>query len=295
MKFGAVLPTQEIGSDPVALRDYAQAVEGLGYRHLLVYDHVLGVKHDRRQPPLYGPYTEQDAFHEPFVLFGYLAAVTSRIEFATNVLVLPQRQTALVAKQAVEVSLLSGGRLRLGVGTGWNYVEYEALGLGYADRGSRLTEQIEVLRTLWREAVVDFDGRHHRIDRAGILPRPSSPIPVWCGGKTMPAIRRAARLADGFMFGTARPSVFEQAQVALDLVVQAGRDPAEFGLEAVIDYMDGAAAWERALSDWEKLGGTHFSIRTISTAAEWMGVQAPDFSSPREHIAALERFASICM
>ncbi len=295
MKFGAVLPTQEIGSDPIAIRDFAQAVEELGFHHLLAYDHVLGAERHDREPPLTGPYSEQDAFHEPMVLFGYLAAVTDRIEFATGILVLPQRQTALVAKQAAEVSLLSGNRLRLGVGTGWNYVEYEALGLDYARRASRLSEQIEVLRALWSEPIVDFRGEHHRVDRAGILPRPAAPIPVWCGGSTLPAIRRAARLADGFLFGSTRSSVFEQAPQALDLVAKAGREVAEFGLEAVIDFMEGPAAWDRALTDWQKLGGTHFSIRTISTAADWMRIQAPDFTSPSEHIEALERFASTCM
>jgi probable F420-dependent oxidoreductase len=295
MKFGVVLPTHEIGSDPTAIRDFVQAVEGLGYDHLLTYDHVLGAVRQNREPQLTGPYSEKDPFHEPFVLFGYLAALTTRIEFTTAILILPQRQTALVAKQATEVSLLSGGRLRLGVGTGWNYVEYESLGLAFESRADRLTEQIGLLRELWRSPAIDFHGQHHRIDRAGILPLPEVDIPIWCGGSSLPAIRRAAALADGFLFGSARPSVFEQAPIALDLVAQAGRDPEQFGLEAVIDVTAGEAEWERAARDWDKLGGTHFSIRTISTASEWMKIQAPNFGSVREHLDALERFAKTCL
>jgi probable F420-dependent oxidoreductase len=295
MRYGAVLPTQEIGTDPAAIRDFAQTVEGLGFDHLLAYDHVLGAIRDGREPPLTGPYSERDPFHEPLVLFGYLAALTTRLEFATAVLILPQRQTALVAKQAAEVSLLSGGRLRLGVGTGWNYIEYEALGMPFASRGARLTEQIRVLKALWREPAAEFSGTYHRIDRAGILPLPESPIPIWCGGSSVTAIRRAAEHADGFLFGSARPGVFDLAPRALDMAAAAGRDPGEFGLEAVIDYCADEAAWEQAAARWEKAGGTHFSIRTISTAAGWMKIQAPNFGSVREHLAALERFARVCL
>ena len=295
MRYGVVLPTQEIGTDPIAIRDFAQAVEGLGFHHLLAYDHVLGAVRENRDPPLTGPYSEHDPFHEPLVLFGYLAALTARLEFATAILILPQRQTALVAKQAAEVSLLSGGRLRLGVGTGWNYVEYESLGMPYASRGSRLTEQIGVLRALWSEPTVDFTGAHHRIDRAGLLPLPEARIPIWCGGNSEPAMRRAAEQADGFLFGSARSSVFEQAPRALELVAEAGRDPGEFGLEAVIDFSAGEGAWERTAARWEKAGGTHFSIRTISTASDWMKIEAPNLGSVSDHIDALERFARICL
>ena len=168
MKLGAVFPTTEIGTDPIVIRDFAQTAEDLGYSHILIYDHVLGAPHDDREPRLMGPYTENDAFHEPFVLLAYLAAATTRIELATGVIILPQRQTALVAKQAIELDLLSSGRFRLGVGLGWNFVEYEALGVPYAGRGARMEEQLEVIRRLWREPIVDFDGAHHRIDRAGL-------------------------------------------------------------------------------------------------------------------------------
>jgi probable F420-dependent oxidoreductase len=295
MKFGALFPTQEIGSDPVAIRDYAQAVEELGFDHLVGYDHVLGAVREPRDRPLTGPYDENDPFHEPFVLFGYLAAVTSRLEFVTGILVLPQRQTALVAKQAAEVSLLSGGRIRLGVGTGWNHVEYESLGTDFDTRAKRLTEQIPLLKRLWTEPVVDYTGAFHRVDRAGILPLPAKPIPIWCGGSSIPALKRAAEHADGFIWGSTRPNVFEQAPIVLEMVQTNGRDPEHFGLEAMVDYTAGEAEWERTLQDFEKVGGTHFSFRTIGTAAEWMKIDAPAFTSTSQHIQALERFAALCM
>ena len=174
MDLGAVFPTTQIGNDPAVIRDFAQTAEGLGYRRLITYDHVLGAVHADRDPPLPGPYTQDDPFHEPLVLFGFLAACTTVIELEAAVLVLPQRQTALVAKQAAEVDVLSAGRLVLAVGTGWNFVEYESLGMPFAARGRRLDEQVDLLRRLWREPVLDYRGEFHRIDRAGILPRPGT-------------------------------------------------------------------------------------------------------------------------
>ena len=198
MRLGAVFPTSDIGSDPGAVRDFAQGVEALGLTRLVTYDHVLGAEHADREPKLWGPYTERDAFHEPFVLFGYLAACTRTIELEVGVLVLPQRQTALVAKQAAEVAVLSGGRLRLGIGTGWNWVEYDSLGTEFGTRGARMTEQVEVLRRLWAEPVVTFEGRFHRIERAGILPRPAQTIPIWFGGSAEAQLKRAARLLEAY-------------------------------------------------------------------------------------------------
>ena len=190
MRTGVVFPQTEIGSDPVLVRDFAQAAEGLGYAHLLVFDHVLGAGLEHR-PGWSGAYAADDPFHEPFVLFGYLAGLTQRIELVTGVLVLPQRQTALVAKQAAEVDVLSQGRLRLGVGVGWNDVEYEALGEDFHDRGRRIEEQVSLLRALWTEPVVDFAGRWHRVPEAGINPLPvQRPIPVWFGGQAEPVLRR---------------------------------------------------------------------------------------------------------
>src|SRR6185437_9886180 len=200
MEIGVVYPQIELGEDPNAVRRIGKAVEDLGFDYLLAYDHVLGAVHDDRTPPLPGPYTERDPFHDPLVMFGYLAGITERIGLATGVLILPQRQTALVARQAADVDLLSGGRLRLGVGIGWNHVEYDALGQDFRTRGAREEEQVQLLRKLWSEPLVSFDGRFDHIDRACINPRPRRPIPIWFGGFVEAAYRRAARLGDGFIF-----------------------------------------------------------------------------------------------
>ena len=200
MKIGVVYPQIELGEDPNAVRRIGKAVEDLGFDYLLAYDHVLGAVHDDRTPPLPGPYTERDPFHDPLVMFGYLAGITERIGLATGVLVLPQRQTALVARQAADVDLLSEGRLRLGVGVGWNHVEYEALGQDFRTRGAREEEQIGLLRRLFVEPVVDFGGRFDRVDRAALIPKPARAIPIWLGGSGEKAFDRAARLADGFIF-----------------------------------------------------------------------------------------------
>ena len=215
MRLGAVLPTTEIGDDPVAIRDWAQAAESLGYSHLIAYDHVLGAVHDRREPKLWGPYTENDAFHEPFVLFGFLAAVTSRVELETAVIILPQRQAVLVAKQAAEIDVLSGGRLRLGVGTGWNHVEYESLGVDWEQRGKIFDAQISLLRELWGNPTVDHTDPFHRVDRAGIKPRPARQIPIWFGGGSKVAMRRAAKVGDGFTFAGSGRKIIEQSGLSV--------------------------------------------------------------------------------
>src|SRR5947209_8871183 len=201
MRLGVVFPQTEIGSDPVVIRDYAQAAESAGYDHLLVFDHVLGGKLERfdklgRRPP----YTDESPFHEVFVLFGYLGACTQRLELVTGIVILPQRQTALVAKQAAAVDVLSGGRLRLGVGVGWNPVEFEALGEDFKTRGRRVEEQVEVMRALWTNELVTFTGKYHRLSDAGINPLPvQRPIPIWMGGESEVVQRRMARIADGWM------------------------------------------------------------------------------------------------
>ena len=200
MQIGAVYPQIELRGDPSGVRRLGLAVEELGFDYLLAYDHVLGAVHADRTPELTGPYTEHDPFHDPFVMFAYLAAITERLQFATGILILPQRPTALVARQAADLDLLSGGRLRLGVGIGWNHVEYEALGQHFRTRGARQEEQIRLLRRLFTEPVVDFSGRFDRIDRAALVPKPLRPIPIWLGGSSEPAYDRAARLADGFIF-----------------------------------------------------------------------------------------------
>src|SRR3954451_10320303 len=200
MQIGVVYPQTELRGDPIAARRFGRAAEELGFDHLLAYDHVLGAVHAGRTRELTGPYDELDPFHDPFVLFAYLAGLTERLQFATGVIVLPQRPTALVARQAADLDLLSGGRLRLGVGIGWNHVEYEALGQDFRTRGARQEEQIGLLRRLWTEPVVDFSGRFDRLDRAALVPSPERPIPIWLGASGDKAFDRASRLADGFIF-----------------------------------------------------------------------------------------------
>jgi probable F420-dependent oxidoreductase len=291
MRIGAIFPTTEIGSDPEVIRDWSQAAESLGFGHVIAYDHVLGAVHADREPALAGPYTERDAFHEPLTLFAWLAGVTTRLELATGVLILPQRQTALVAKQAAEVDLLSGGRLRLGVGTGWNHVEYESLGVPFAGRGRRLDDQVALLRTLWRNDVVDVDEDHHRIDRAGILPRPARDIPIWFGGFTPPAFDRAGRLGDGFQFGAAGPAIRQQWEAVQGRLAAAGREGEPFGAEATIDFSAGPDAWASEAAAWKAAGGTHFSLRAMDTAAEFVGAKRVGYGGPSDYIDALERFA----
>jgi probable F420-dependent oxidoreductase len=294
MEFGVVFPTTQIGSDPVVIRDYAQTAEGLGYRRLLTYDHVLGAVHADRDPPLGGPYTEHDPFHEPMVLLGYLAACTTTLELEVAVLVLPQRQTALVAKQAAEVDVLSSGRLILGLGTGWNYVEYQSLGAAFDGRGRRLDEQVHVLRRLWREPVVDFHGEFHRIDRAGIAPRPvHGDIPIYFGGGGDAALRRAARSGDGFVFGSASPHTHERASQLRELLAERGRDPDAFPMETMIDYSLGPRAWAEQTAAWAASGGSTLSIRTMSTGAGYHRVPHAELSTPAAHIAALGEFMRI--
>lgn len=290
MHFGAVFPTTEIGNDPIAIRDFAQAAEALGYVRLTAYDHVLGADHADRTPPLTGPYTQHDAFHEPMVLFGYLAGLTSTIELATGVMILPQRQAVLVAKQAAEVDLLSGGRLVLGVGTGWNHVEYTALGTPFGARGRRMEEQVTVLRALWRDEMVDFDGEFHRVDRAALVPRPARRIPVWFGGSKEASLRRAARIGDGFIFGRSGPAVVEALGVLHTMLAVQDREPATFGSESIIDYAQGPEAWHQQAAAWDEAGGSIMSMRAMSTGAAYMKVPVPHFSSPADHIEALGVF-----
>jgi len=232
MDIGVVFPQVEIGQDPVAIRDYAQAVEATGYTHILAFDHVLGANPER-PGGWKGPYTYRHPFHEPFVLFGFLAGVTRRLGLATGILILPQRQTALVAKQAAAVDVLSGGRLRLGVAVGWNAVEFEALGENFKTRGKRIEEQIEVMRALWDKELVTLHGQWHHVPDAGINPLPiQRPIPIWMGGESPVVVQRAARLADGWM-PHFRPGPEAQATVDRlhESVKAARRDPSKFGIE----------------------------------------------------------------
>ena len=285
MKIGVVFPHQEIGDDPMVIRDWAQTAEGLGYSHITAYDHVLGAVHEDRTPKLMGPYTEEDAFHEPMVLFGFLAGCTSKIELTTGILILPQRQTSLVAKQVAEVDILSNGRMRLGVGTGWNFVEYDSLNEDYATRGKRQVEQIDVLRQLWTEPVVDYTGQWHRIDRAGIKPLPKKPIPIWFGGFTEVAFRRAAKIGDGFILGGSQKANLDITQQLRELVKAEGRDEADFGIEALLNYQSGEDAWRDEVEAWIDAKADYVAMR--ATGLRGMG---EGLASPQEHIDALKRY-----
>jgi len=285
MKIGVVFPHQEIGDDPMVIRDWAQTAEGLGYSHITAYDHVLGAVHEDRTPKLMGPYTEEDAFHEPMVLFGFLAGCTSKIELTTGILILPQRQTSLVAKQVAEVDILSNGRMRLGVGTGWNFVEYDSLNEDYATRGKRQVEQIDVLRQLWTEPVVDYTGQWHRIDRAGIKPLPKKPIPIWFGGFTEVAFRRAAKIGDGFILGGSQKANLAITQQLRELVKAEGRDEADFGIEALLNYQSGEDAWRGEIEAWIDARADYVAMR--ATGLRGMG---EGLASPQEHIDALKRY-----
>lgn len=283
MQIGLVYPQTEYPTDPAAVRDYAQAAEALGYSHVLAYDHILGANPDR-PGGWSGPYTHRDPFMEPFLLFTYMAAVAPRLGFATGILILPQRETTLVAKQAAVLDVLCGGRLRLGVGTGWNEVEYVAAAYDFSTRGKRQEEQIEVLKLLWTQELVTYKGRWHDIPDAGLNPMPvQRPIPLWFGGHADAVLRRMARHGDGWMpgFRTA-----EAAAAHLDTLdrylVENGRDRSHFGLEPRLHWGNGDLdALGRALEGWRGAGATHVSLNTMGAG----------FISADEHMAAVRRFA----
>jgi probable F420-dependent oxidoreductase len=261
---GVAYPQTELRGDPAAVRRFGTTVEELGFAHLLAYEHVLGAVHADRTPPLTGPYTERDPFHDPFVMFAYLAGITERLRFATGILVLPQRPTALVARQAADVDLLSGGRLRLGVGVGWNNVEYEALGQDFHTRGARQEEQVELLRRLFTEPVVDFSGRFDRIDRAALVPKPERSLPIWLGGAGERAFDRAARLADGFIFfGGGVDHTIDAWQRLRERISALGRSVSDFGGDYVALTGADVDVLTREIEAWRAAGGTHLTVVTM--------------------------------
>jgi probable F420-dependent oxidoreductase len=284
MQIGVVFPQTEIGPDPAVVREYAQVAEGSGFAHLMVYDHVLGASTANR-PDFRGPYTDKSLFHEVFVLFGYLAGVAPGLELVTGVVILPQRQTALVAKQAAEVDVLTGGKLRLGVGIGWNDVEYVGLNERFNNRGRRLEEQIEVMRALWTEDVVDYTGRYHRIPEAGILPLPiQRPIPVWIGGYADVVMERIGRLADGWFPGSQPGEALERSRSLVVAAAEAaGRDPSSIGMEGRITLVpDAEDEWVTQTEAWRNAGATHLSINTMGRGR-----------SPQQHIETIRRYAQV--
>ena len=281
MKFGAVYPQTEYPSDPGALRAFAQAVEGMGYSHFLAYDHVLGAGRATR-PDWDGPYDADSRFHEIFVLMAFVAAVTERVELVTGVVILPQRQTALVAKQAASVDVLSNGRMRLGVGVGWNPVEYECLDKDFGDRGARSEEQILLMRALWAENPTTFPGRWEQVIDAGINPLPvRRSIPVWLGGYVEATLQRAARLADGW-FPWREPDAAMEGMLdrLREYSLAAGRAADAVALEPQLNVGRGTAAeWAGFIRRWTDLGATQFCLSTLGNG----------FTTPDQHLAALER------
>ena len=282
MRLGVIFPQIEIGADPGAVREYVEAVEALGYSHLLIFDHVLGADAEYHRG-LPGPYRTKDMFHEPFVIFGYMGAITRHLELVTGVVILGQRQTVLVAKQAAEVDVLTGGRLRLGIGTGWNYVEYEALGEDFHNRGRRSEEQIGLLRALWTQEIVTFNGRWHKVTHAGMNPRPvQQPIPIWLGGGAEAVIRRVARIADGWFPQFAPDDAGKETIARMrQYAREAGRDPSAIGIEGRVQLAGGTPElWVETVKAWEGLGATHVSVNTMNAGLR----------SPEEHIRAVTQF-----
>jgi probable F420-dependent oxidoreductase len=281
MRIGVVFPQTELGSDPAVVRLYGQRVEELGFTHILAYDHVVGA-----DPTVHhgfqGPYDIDSTFHEPFVMFGYLAAVTS-LELVTGVIILPQRQSVLVAKQAAEVDVLTGGRFRLGIGLGWNAVEFEALGESFTNRGKRSEEQVEVMRKLWTERSVTFNGRYHTVTGAGLAPLPTQrPIPVWFGAASDRAYERAGRLGDGW-FPMVEPGpgldhALEQVGRAAE---SAGRDPKSLGMEGRVSWTEDRDQLAATIAAWKAAGASHLSVNTMKAG----------FANVDEHLAALEQVA----
>ncbi|MDA8182837.1 MAG: LLM class F420-dependent oxidoreductase [Acidimicrobiales bacterium] len=284
MKIGVVFPQTEIGGDPGAVRAYVQAVEAAGYDHVLTYEHVVGA-----DPSVHrgwnGPYDVRTTFHEPFVLFGYLAAFSS-LELVTGIVILPQRQCVLVAKQAAEVDLLTGGKFRLGVGLGWNHVEYEALGMDFRTRGRRIGEQVELMRRLWTEESVSFRGRYEQVTGAGLCPMPvQRPVPVWFGGQSPRAYERMGALADGwFPQVPPGPRLEEARDIVSAAAIAAGRDPSSIGMEGRVDASYADPEELRAHVDaWREAGATHVALNTMGA----------ELASVDDHVRVLEESAAV--
>jgi probable F420-dependent oxidoreductase len=281
VKIGAIYPQAELGGDPEALRRFAQAAEELGYDHLVMYDHVIGASREDRDPPLWGPYTEKTPFHDPLVAFGYLAGLTERIELVTGILIAPQRQTVLVARQTADVDLMSGGRLRLGVGAGYNPLEYHAMGADFAARGRKLNEQIPYLRRLWSEELISYEGTYEQIDRANIVPRPRRQIPIWCGGFAEAMFKRAVATADGFIFGYGLGDDAMRGWLRVqELLAEAGRPAEDFGAQFLMhppERPHGDAETVEGAHRLAEAGATHASLYTMDRG----------FTAVEEHVEYL--------
>ncbi len=284
MEFGAVFPHNEIGTDPGAIRDYAQGAEALGATHLLIYDHVMGA--DPNRPGGWkGAYDKDVAFHEPLTTFAFIAAVTEKIDLITTILILPQRQTVLVAKQAAEVALLSGNRLRLGIGTGWNKIEYEALDVAFSQRGERQEEQVDLLRKLWTEDSLTYSGKYHTVSAASINPRPSQPIPIWFGGSAPALLKRCARLGDGWIpLMGANDAARQCIETIRSHREAAGGSMEGFGIQAQAQYAGGTPErWASHAAKWRDLGATHLAIATHNAGK----------TSVEGHLGRIEEYLSV--
>lgn len=286
MRIGAVFPQTEAGTDIGAVTDYIQNVESLGFDHVLAFDHVLGANASSR-PGWSGAYQHTDSFYEPMTFYSYVAAITSRLELATGVIILPQRQTALFAKQSATLDLISGGRLRLGIGTGWNQVEYEALGENFHNRGKRSEEQIDLLRKLWSQELVTFEGKFHTVTDAGLNPLPPGrSIPIWFGGMADPVLERVAKIGDGWLpLGSPNDKLkisFDKLKKYLD---QNSKSMSDIGVEAMISLKNSGSDTDirKDLSSWAEMGTTHISINTMNCGLKF----------PGEHIKAISNFIKI--
>ena len=286
MRIGAVFPQTEAGTDIGAITDYIQNVESLGFDHILAFDHVLGANASSR-PGWSGAYQHTDSFYEPITFYSYVAAITSRLELATGVIILPQRQTALFAKQTATLDLISGGRLRLGIGTGWNQVEYEALGENFHNRGKRSEEQINLLRKLWSEELITFEGKFHTVTDAGLNPLPPGrSIPIWFGGMADPVLERVAKIGNGWLpLGSPnekRKNTFDKLKKYLE---QNSRSVSDIGIEAMVSLKNSNSDTDikKDLSSWAEMGTTHISINTMNCGLKF----------PGEHITAISNFMKI--
>jgi len=290
MQLGASLPVGDIGTGPTIMRDYAQAVEGLGFDYLVCPDHVLGAD-PAKIPAGVRMGSNATAYHDPFVLFGFLAGVTKKIGFAAGVLILAQRQAALVAKQAACLDELSGGRFRLGVGVGWNEIEFQGLGMDFHTRGKRSEEQVRFMQALWANPTTTFDGKFHQLTDGGINPRPKSgKVPVWFGGHAEATLKRVAKYGDGFMPNRWPPGDEVLATFAKlrEMIKAAGRKPEDVGLDVWVSPGKGTEEdWRRDISFWKKAGVTHITAHTTFTSAIHARIAGKSYD---DHLKAITRY-----
>ena len=282
MKIGVIFPQTEIGNNPEDIKLYGKTVESIGFSHILAYEHVVGANLKNR-PDWSGVYNINNPFHEPFVLFSFLSSITNRIKFLTGVIILPQRQAVLVAKQAASLDVLSNGRLELGIGIGWNNLEYEALGMNFKNRGKRCEEQIEVLKKLWSSKSVDYKGKYHSIPDVGINHMPKRPIPIWIGGGAEVVLRRTARLADGWLAQIQPDQTgMEKIKRFREYISEYGRDQNKIGINGTLIIKNrNKSQLQDQIQKWTELGATQISINTMGLGLE----------SVSEHLSILEKFS----